>query len=252
MSRGRADDGRGASAPVPSASAEGEAMTVHDATSTKSKGGRPRIRADRPLTQGERNARRHLKPGAQQLDAHRKWKDGWDALSDKERSARVLQDICTSRAVRSDLDRAVATRAVSALAKDNAALFAKLMELLPPRCIDATSATHGTSDVKARVLSTILNSITADKVERRRRADAGEPLSEREALQLQIDMLDEPALPAPDDVPEVDEVTSLRAKVAELEARLAGETLPPQIGPPRPSQLACCEDYNTHDEEQKY
>jgi hypothetical protein len=227
VGRESADDSGRADAPLPSASAEGEAVTVHDATSTKSKGGRPRIRADRPLTQGERNARRHLKPGAQQLDAHRKWKDGWDAMSDKERAGRILQDICVSRSVRSDLDRAIATRAVAALAKDNTALFVKLLELLPAARIDATSSTHGTSAARAHVLQMIMGAIAADRVERRRRADAGEVLTERERLQLQMDALDEPALPKPDEaVAEVDEVAQLRAKVAQLEARL-GEAPPP-------------------------
>jgi hypothetical protein len=152
--------------------------------------GRPCILGDRPMTSAERSRRARAKrrAGAQQLDEHRRWKAGWDALSDKEKSERVLADICLRHNLRTDTDRVVAMKAVAALGKDSL-LYAKLIELLPPPInADVSSPVVTPSAARERLLELVLNACAADRFE---------------AEQI-----------------EQSEVTALRAEVAELRRRL--------------------------------
>jgi hypothetical protein len=229
VGRARSDDGRRTQPPLSSAQAaeQPEALTVVPA---KSKGGRPRLLKDRPLTRAERSRRARAKPGAAQLTEHRRWKEGWDRLTDRQKSERVLQDICMSRAIHSDVDRVVAMKAVAAIGKDNAALYCKLVELLPPARSVAASPTHGVSAVKVKFLQMIENAVAADKQELARRAEAGETLSEREQLQLRLAQIDEQSVDADHDdldrtspaaaVDQVARLERLRSENAALRARL--------------------------------
>jgi hypothetical protein len=134
------------------------------------KGGRPRLGAQ-PMSSAERSRRARAKrrAGAQQLDAHRRWKAGWDALSDKEKAERVLADICLRHNLTTDADRVVAMKAVAALGKDSL-LYAKLIDTLPPPVthgeVSATTGTaQGALQARERLLELVLNAVAADQVE---------------------------------------------------------------------------------------
>jgi hypothetical protein len=224
---------------------------------TEAKKGRPLV-GKRPMTSVERTRRsrtnRKMQAGAQQLDEHRKWKRDWDSLSDKEKSARVLADLCLSRNLRSDTDKVLAMKAVSALSANNAALYVKLVELLPPaRSVEAS--THGTSTLKERFLQAVMNAVAADQQELASRAERGE-LSEHDRLQLQINQIDQQALGLPDAdkpaaVEPVQPTERERVLLAEIERLRAkcGEAPPPPPPPSdhaaNPRRLTPADDWNT-------
>jgi hypothetical protein len=148
---------------------------------TKKARGRPRSVA--PLTAAER-ARRHRAVAK--------------AKAKPIRSAEELfEDLCAQRGIVSGFDKVLAQECVNELIEGDLQTAIKALGLLPvPRAVEAGSPRVSTSDARARVLQMILNAVSAGKIERRRAAEAGEALSPRDALQLQIDMLDEPpALP---------------------------------------------------------
>jgi len=128
------------------------------------------------------------------------------------------------------VDRAVATAATDALVAGDLAEAVRALGMLPPVVrADSASPTVSASDARKRVLELILNRIGADRIERAARVEAGDPtLTEREMLQYRIDQLDQQQEADPSEKTDepADEVAALRAKVAQLEARL-GEI--PQI-----------------------
>jgi hypothetical protein len=165
---------------------------------TEAKKGRPLV-GKRPMTSVERTRRsrtnRKMQAGAQQLNEHRRWKEQWDSLSDKQKGARVLADLCLSRNLSCDSHRVIAMKAVAALSANNAALYVKLVELLPPaRSVE--SPTSGVSALKERFLQAVMNTVAADQQELVRRAERGETLSEREQLQLRLHEIDEQSVDA--------------------------------------------------------
>jgi hypothetical protein len=195
-------------------------------TAPVTKRGRPRIAAA-PLTAAER---------ARRSRAQRK------ARPKPVRSAdEVFEALCESRNLTSAFDRALAQSVTDSLCAGDLAEAVRGMAHLPPVVrAEVSSPSMGISAAREQFRRQVMNAVAAHQLELAEemtalatRLERGEEVGERDQLRLRLHMLDEQAaaLPEPEEATKpADEVETLRARVAELEARL-GETPPPPEQP---------------------
>jgi hypothetical protein len=201
------------------ASTKPQPVRTEPANAAPNKGGRPPING-KAMSSTERSARRRARK--RQAAPPKPIKEQMAGVN----AEAVLAELISTRNLVSPLHKSIAFKVAKALARDDAVKASRWLEFLPPAVrVEGSSAPGGLSDAKQRFLAGVMNAVAADRIERRQRAERGETLSQRDRLQLQIDLLDErEALPAPDESAAgepADEVSALRARIAELEARLA-------------------------------